>query len=318
MPPISQNPRDGLRPRVICYYQTYFPNNGTKYVSMLPLCTNRTGVSHVILAAFHINEDAESITLNDDSPDDPRYAPLWTEVRMLQAAGVKIMGMLGGAAKGSFRRLDGELHDFEHYYTPLRDMIRARGLDGLDLDVEEEMSLKGVIRLINSLKSDFGDGFIITLAPVATALIRGLEHLSGFNYFALEEQMGSKISWYHAQFYNGWGGIADTSMYDAIIANHWNPEKIVAGVLSNPRNGSQGYVPMDRLSDVLARLMYRYPSFGGVSGWEYFNALPGGEHKPWQWAAIVSLVFGMRDIVEIAVNLGVRSTAKKVLGSQNP
>ncbi|KAF3479479.1 alkaline phosphatase family protein [Arthroderma uncinatum] len=298
MPPILSNRRDSLRPRVICYYQTYFPDNGTNYVSMLPLCTNYSGVSHVILAAFHINEDAESITLNDDSPDDPRYLPLWEEVRVLKAAGIKIMGMLGGAAKGSFQRLDGEIHDFYNYYTPLRNMIRAHGLDGLDLDVEEEMSLPGIVRLINSLKSDFGNDFIITLAPVATALIQGLRHLSGFDYFALEEQMGSKISWYHAQFYNGWGGITDPSMYHTIIANGWNPEKVVVGVLSNPRNGTQGYVPMETLNRVLPTLLQNYPSFGGVSGWEYFNALPGGRQEPWQWAALMSLILGMKSLYE--------------------
>ncbi|KAM5458361.1 putative chitinase [Microsporum audouinii] len=302
MPPIPPNRGENLvRPRVICYYQTYFPHNGTDYVSMLPLCTNFSGVSHVILAAFHINEDAESITLNDDSPDDPRYEPLWEEVCVLQAAGVKVMGMLGGAAKGSFRRLDGNIEDYERYYIPLRNMIRAHGLDGLDLDVEEDMSLEGIVRLIDSLKSDFGDDFIITLAPVATALVRGLRHLSGFSYFALEEQRGSKISWYHAQFYNGWGGIADTAMYDTIIANGWRPEKVVTGILSNPDDGTQGYVPLETLSVVLAMLLQRYPSFGGVSGWEYFNALPGGESQPWKWAAIMSLILGMKSLSDVAL-----------------
>ncbi|KMU83223.1 hypothetical protein CIHG_01005 [Coccidioides immitis H538.4] len=67
------------------------------------------------------------------------------------------------------------------------------------------MSLDGIIRLIDRLKSDFGDEFIITLAPVATAMVHGLRHLSGFDYRALETARGSKISWYNVQFYNGWG-----------------------------------------------------------------------------------------------------------------
>ena len=196
MPPI---PQALGRPRVISYVQTYFPDNGS-YVSLLPLYTSSSGITHIILAAFHINEDAESITLNDDSPDHTRYGPLWEEVRVLQGAGIKVMGMLGGAARGSFRRLDGD--SFIEYYAPLRELIRMRQLDGLDLDVEEEMSLEGIIRLIDALKSDFGNSFLITLAPVASAMVRGLQHLSGFNYFHLEEQRGSKISWYNTQFYN--------------------------------------------------------------------------------------------------------------------
>ncbi|EFR01260.1 chitinase 3 [Nannizzia gypsea CBS 118893] len=298
MPPI---PTGGLaRPRVISYFQTYFPEHGT-YVSLLPLYTSSSGITHVILAAFHINEDAESITLNDDSPDDTRYGPLWEEVRVLQGAGIKVLGMLGGAAKGSFQRLDGEAHTFEEYYTPLRDMIKIRELDGLDLDVEEEMSLEGIIRLIDRLKSDFGNHFIITLAPVASAMVRGLRHLSGFDYFALEEQRGSKISWYHTQFYNGWGGISDVTAYETIMSNGWPTEKIVVGVLTNPRNGTQGYVPLETLNLVFATLIQKYPSFGGVSGWEYFNALPGGEEKPWQWAAIMSFIFAMKYLYDTAV-----------------
>lgn len=295
MPPI---PQALGRPRVISYVQTYFPDNGP-YVSLLPLYTSSSGITHIILAAFHINEDAESITLNDDSPDHTRYGALWEEVRVLQGAGIKVMGMLGGAAKGSFRRLDGDT--FLEYYAPLRELIRTRQLDGLDLDVEEEMSLEGIIRLIDALKADFGNSFIITLAPVASAMVRGLQHLSGFNYFSLEEQRGSKISWYNTQFYNGWGGIQDVTAYETIMLNGWPSEKIVAGVLTNPRNGTQGYVPVELLNLVFATLCQKYPSFGGVSGWEYFNALPGGEEKPWQWAAIMSFIFGMKYLYDTAV-----------------
>jgi alkaline phosphatase D len=75
--------------------------------------------------------------------------------------------MLGGASAGSFAHLDGL--EFEAYYSPLKDMIAAHSLDGLDLDVEE-MSLNGVIQLIDRLKNDFGNDFLITLAPVAAAL----------------------------------------------------------------------------------------------------------------------------------------------------
>ena len=88
----------------------------------------------------------------------------------MQDIGVKVLGMLGGAAQGSFQRLDRSGGEFEAYYVPLRDMIRRHNLDGLDLDVEEPMSLNGIIRLIDRLKTDFGPEFLITLAPVATAL----------------------------------------------------------------------------------------------------------------------------------------------------
>jgi hypothetical protein len=113
--------------------------------------------------------------------------------------------MLGGAAKGSLTRLDIASPLFESYYLPLRDLIRARGLDGLDLDVEEPMTLVGIIRLIDRLRSDFGSEFIITLAPVAAALLSENpgHNLSGFSYETLEVMRGKDIGWYNAQFYCG-------------------------------------------------------------------------------------------------------------------
>ncbi|WEW56081.1 chitinase/phosphodiesterase/alkaline phosphatase [Emydomyces testavorans] len=259
---------------------------------------NNCGVSHIILAAIHINDEPGHLTLNDHPPDDPRYVPLWAEMRLMQAMEIKVMGMLGGAAQGSYQKLDGGSADFEAYYCPLRDMIRAHNLDGLDLDVEEEMSLEGIIRLIDRLKSDFGEGFIITLAPVATALVHGLEHLSGFDYRALEAARGSKISWYNVQFYNGWGQMLHVSVYDTIMLQGWKPEKVVIGLLTNPANGSRGYVPMETMSFVLASVLTKYPFFGGISGWEYFNAMPGGLARPWEWAASISMILGMRKILQ--------------------
>ena len=36
------------------------------------------------------------------------YDVLWEEVRELREKGIKVLGMLGGAAKGSFERLTGD------------------------------------------------------------------------------------------------------------------------------------------------------------------------------------------------------------------
>lgn len=168
--------------------------------------------------------------------------------------------------------------------------MRERGFDGLDLDVEEEMSLGGVIRLIDRLKSDFGPQFIITLAPVAAALLSDKpEHnLSGFSYEALEVMRGSAISWYNTQFYCGWGDISSTAHYDMIIARGYHPSKVVLGMVTNPGNGA-GWVPFEILQEVLLNLRTRYgPAFGGVMGWEYFNSLPGDKERPWEWATFMS------------------------------
>lgn len=93
-------------PKVVVYHQTFHRDG--KYISLLPLITNQTGVTHVVVAAIHLNDGPQNITLNDDPPDSTKYDTLWGEVAWLQASGVKVLGMLGGAAKGSYGRLDGQ------------------------------------------------------------------------------------------------------------------------------------------------------------------------------------------------------------------
>ncbi|KAH9827816.1 glycoside hydrolase family 18 protein [Teratosphaeria destructans] len=277
--------------RVVVYHQTHHGPNDGPPISMLPLVTKNTGATHVIIAAIHLNDPPGQITLNDHHPDHERFNTLWREVAWAQASGIKVLGMLGGAAKGSFERLDGfDTARFESYYCPLRDMLRKHNLDGIDLDIEEDYSLFAVYRLIDRLRADFGPAFLITLAPVATALLVGQPHLSGkeFDYRILERERGHQIAWYNTQFYNGWGDMSTPFWFETVVATGWRPERVVIGLLTNPGNGGSGYVPHPQVDGVLCAIRARHPTVGGVMGWEYFNSLPGGHERPWEWAARMS------------------------------
>ncbi len=109
-PPPALPPRDvsaTSTPRIILYAQTHHTPAGAT-ISLLPLVTKHTGITHVIVAAFHVNDRPGDITLNDDPPTASKFDTLWAEVAWLRGAGVKVLGMLGGAAKGSFERLSGD------------------------------------------------------------------------------------------------------------------------------------------------------------------------------------------------------------------
>ncbi|MGP3984879.1 glycosyl hydrolase family 18 protein [Streptomyces sp. KR80] len=272
--------------RVVTYYQTQYSNN--QYVSPLGLTEHKTGVTNLIVGAVHLNDingPYKPVHLNDDPPNAPKFDQMWRDLKTMQGQGVKVLAMVGGAAAGSFTRLDTQ---FDTYYPLLRDFIRTYGLDGVDLDVEERMSLAGVERVIDSLRADFGAGFLITLAPVGTALSGG-GNLSGFDYEQLYRDRGRDIAWFNAQFYNGWGSMSSTASYDRIVGRGLIPaDKVVAGVLTNAANGGSGYVDLPTLKSTLANLVKKYPDFGGVDGWEYFNSQPGGTAAPWRWAAEVS------------------------------
>ena len=288
-------------PRIICYHQTHHTSDGHA-ISVRPLLEHDTGVTHVIIAAVHLNEGPSNITLNDDPPSAPKFAMLWQDMKDLQAANVKVLVMLGGAAQGSFIRLDGSIADFEAYYQPLQDMLRIYKFDGIDLDVEEEMTLDGIIRLIDRLRLDFGADFLITLAPVATAL-QAKDHLSGFDYQILEMMRGEHIAWYNTQFYNGWSSLhEDVQSYIEIAQLGWPMQKVVLGLCTSPMNAS-GFLPSQHLEMLFANLAQNVgTSFGGIMGWEYFNSSPGGLERPWEWAtdmsALVKRHFGNKKAEE--------------------
>jgi len=270
--------------RVVVYYQTHYKNG--QFVSPLPLIGF---VTHLLIAAFHLNFGKvgdDIVHLNDFPPSDPYFAPLWPAIDIMQKNGTKILGMLGGAAPGTYECLTDEF--FDTYYPPLRDVIRTYNLDGMDLDVEQSVSPQSIRRIIQTLKSDFGDDFIITLAPVASALTES-GNLSGFDYIELEGDMRSSIDRYNAQFYSGFGTFFPEDQYVKIIdfEQGIDPSRVTAIVLTNPDNG-WGYISVDSVEESIGNLMETYGTgWGGVGGWEYFNSLPQ-ENAPWMWAAQMS------------------------------
>jgi chitinase len=162
-------------------------------------------------------------------------------------------------------------------------------LDGIDLDVEVSSETADEIeKLIKQLRSDFGKDFIITLAPVASALSGGA-NISGFSYTALEANCGNDIDWYNAQFYSGFGSMKNTTDYDNIITNFpLDPSRLVAGTLSNSSNGS-GWVELDTIKSTMRQLLKKYgDSFGGIGAWEYYDSQPDTD-EPWTWAAVMKL-----------------------------
>lgn len=281
------------RPRVIIYHQTHHDRAGNA-ISLLPLLEGDGAphVTHVVLAALHIGDGLNKLNLNDEPPTHGRYDLLWKEVGLLRAAGVKVLAMLGGAAPGSFSRLDWyEDGIFQHYYAPLRDFIRQYELDGLDIDVEEPMSLFGVVRLIDQLRKDFGRNFLITLTPVAEAMLHPYYNLSGFDYSELEVLRENDIDWYNIQFYCGWGDLGNLTMFSAMVKKGWSPDKLVIGTLTDPENG-EGWVPLNVVEEMLLRLQRRHQVLGGVMGWEYSNGHVNDRNRPWEWAKAVRSFLG--------------------------
>ena len=101
------SPRDVYTaPRLVGYVQTFHDVAGNP-LSLMPLLDENTEMTHINMAALHINSDANGITLNDVNPNSTYWDPVWANVTALQAGGIKVLMMMGGAAAGSYPRLCG-------------------------------------------------------------------------------------------------------------------------------------------------------------------------------------------------------------------
>ncbi|EPS38759.1 hypothetical protein H072_7463 [Dactylellina haptotyla CBS 200.50] len=295
---IPSNSQLSAKGRSQVWVQTFATPNGQQ-LNLLELLNRQTRVTHIYLASVHLNNPPGNIHLNDAPPDDQRFDYVWPQIRVLQQNGVKVLMLLGGAAQGSYWRLSGSDEEFETYYLPLLAILRRYSIDGLDLDIEEEVDVSVPLRLLRRLDADMGPNFILTMAPVASAMLPQPwgAGLSGFDYRELDDKAvssnrpgGKLVNWYNCQFYNGWGDASSARYYNAIKSlGKWEPSRIVMGVLANPGNGGSGYVSMSRLTETIHQLRSNYPDFGGIIGWEYFNA--GGSEKvtePALWVKAMS------------------------------
>jgi len=284
-------------PRLVIYFQTTHDQAGNP-ISMLPLVNDRgIALTHLIVCSLHVNyafsTGTVNVHLNDFMYNDTHFDTLWAEAEILKKNKIKVMGMVGGAAYGSFttNTLGADREDlWEQAYGALAEVIRNQGLQGIDLDVEQSLGLDKIERLVNRLAADFGPDFIITLAPVASALEAGGGNLSGFSYKQLEADDKDKIAFYNAQYYSGFGWTFWTNDFDRAVANGFSPDRIVIGQLTSPDNG-YGYTDPATLNETVVALREKYGTIGGVMGWEYFNSAPGGTSAPWQWAEDMTRIF---------------------------
>lgn len=284
-------------PRVVLYHQK--THLATGYISLLPLIG--TGITHLILGTIHVDSTSGKIHLNNHPPHVKLYDEMWNDVSILRASGVMILGMLGGAAKGTYSCLNKDDLTFEKNYLPLKMMIDSYKLQGLDLAVEEDMSLTGIVRLIDRLRIDFGLTFLITLAPVATALLSSNVSLAWLDYFALEKERAAEIAWYNVKFYNGFGHISNENMYNNILCMGWEPSKLVAITLAE----------QESVEETVHILREQHADFGGVGVWGCFEA---GDEIPEKWVTEMAILMNrsVEEISEVTRRLALRWRDKAI------
>ena len=262
--------------KTIYYYQTFLGlNKLMKHLQVIDV---------INVSSIHFDEDKngrKNIYLNDNLPDDKIFDQMWTETESCSSQGVTIILMVGGAG-GAYGNL---FKDFSTYYPMLKNLLESKPfIKGVDLDIEEEVTMEQVKMLIRRLKEDFGQDFILTMAPVSSSMdsLEGdtfSKHLDSFSYkelFCSEE--GQMISWFNVQCYYSFSFLT----YDSIIKNGYPPEKIVMG----HESGQFTKETFQNALDTVKKILQEYPTMGGVYDWEYLNAPPDLQ-DPSFWARLM-------------------------------
>tara|TARA_A100001015_G_scaffold18567_1_gene21532 strand:+ start:5899 stop:6696 length:798 start_codon:yes stop_codon:yes gene_type:complete len=261
-----------LIPKIIIYYQTFIGLQGLLQCKPIP-------VSHIHLCSFHFGRNPDNspyIHLNNFPPEDPQFDSVWKEIKQAHEAGVKIVFMFGGAG-GAFTEL---FSDFTTYYSLLQETIRKYPfVSGIDLDVEEYVSLGNIEFLIRQLHLDFPT-LTVCMAPVSYALQQDNPGMGGFKYKEIEHTQ--QIDYYNGQFYGDY--TADS--YNQVIKNGWNPPKIVFGLLGNDTES------LEDIETIVKSLYEQWGNaFGGVYLWEYSMAPRHHPAHPEDWALAMWKLF---------------------------
>lgn len=240
-------------PRIQAYYQ--YPDD---------LGDISSHVTDIILCSIHFGPNY--IHLNNHDPNDPRNDSMWQNVDLANRKGVDIWLMVGGAG-GAFQVM---FQDFEKYYQMLHNLIQTRRMiTGIDLDVEEEVELEDMVKLVIRLKNDF-PVINLSFAPLGISLVYPLEPgMGGFCYQDLEDKVGQHIDQYHAQMY--FEDFRATTLVQ--ISKNFDPKRIVVGMM-----GTQN---MEQVSDQIKDMQVATKNtLGGVFVWNYRT-------KPKGWAQIM-------------------------------
>jgi hypothetical protein len=240
---------------------------------------NFNNVTHINVSSIHFGKNNDKscyMHLNNNVPNDKIFDTLWEDISYASKY-CKIYLMIGGAG-GAYQELFSE---FDNYYSLLYDTLKSMPfITGIDLDIEEEIDLKNIKMLINRIKTDFGDKFEISMAPISSSLTNDEPGMGGFIYKDLyNSDEGKLISHFNVQCYYDYS----LDLLDKIVSNGYPCEIIVMGMISSEDINTN----INQVENMIDK--YRN-NFGGVFNWEYFDSPPGAPKSPDVWSEIMNYI----------------------------
>ena len=201
------------------------------------------------------------------------------DIKDLKAKGQHVIISVGGA-NGRITINSNDAADL--FASTLSAIIKEYGFEGVDIDLEGS-AVSGtdyIARGLKKLHDDFGDDFIITMAPETYYMHKG-EGLIGA-YFRLAMEIKDILTICYPQFYNAGSDIGYndfnarypsqsfiTSLATMYIENGLRPDQLAIGVPALPSGAGSGYISIDNLKAVINSLVYKKALDGFTPPREY-------------------------------------------------
>ena len=201
------------------------------------------------------------------------------DIKDLKSKGQHVIISVGGANGAIIINSDAASDKFA---SSLSAIIKEYGFEGVDIDLEGS-AVSGTAYLARGLRKlhdEFGDDFIITMAP-ETYYMHKANDLTGA-YYRLAIDIKDILTICYPQFYNAGGDIGYnnfnarypsqsfiTSLATMYIENGLRPDQMAIGVPALPSGAGSGYISIDDLKAVINSLVYKKPLDGFTPPREY-------------------------------------------------
>ena len=235
------------------------------------------------------------------------------DIQELKSKGQHVILSVGGA-NGRIT-IDSE-EAADKFASTLSKIIKKFGFEGVDIDLEGA-AVSGtayIARGLRKVHNEFGDDFIITMAP-ETYYMHKADDLTGA-YFRLATEIKDILTICYPQFYNAGGDIGYnnfnarypsqsfiTSLATMYIENGLRPDQLAIGVPALPSGAGSGYISIDNLKEVINSLVYKKPLDGFTPPREY-KTLRGVMTWSINWDATQNYVWA-KSMSELMINLPV-------------
>jgi hypothetical protein len=200
--------------KVIFYLNTY--NNEIKIYN--------TYASHIHFGYFHFSN--LKLYLNKKNPNDAYFNEMWFDLGISNEKNIKCIMVL------NVKYIE---NDYNIYYNRLKEFIKTNTIiKGIDLDIENKISLENIKKLINDIKRDFPNLLICISTTGYSMCVKDLETIYAdekeWSYSLFNKSPEALNIDYYTCAFNEDDLTIDS--FQDMLDNGFPPEKIVMGCYS--------------------------------------------------------------------------------------